>query len=107
MHRGRELPRRGGGAGRAAGAHDDARRQPHGRRALLGPAALVAWVIALELLLPLLLADLHALAASGGPAITVLLSSSAVFSALVLRSGEHPLVRLVLALYRVCLAAAT
>jgi Fe2+ transport system protein B len=32
---------------------------------------------------------------------------TAVFSALVLRSGEHPLVRLVLAPYRLCLAAAT
>ena len=31
---------------------------------------------------------------SGGPAIAVLLSSSALFSGLVLRSGEHPLVRL-------------
>jgi hypothetical protein len=37
----------------------------------------------------------------------VLLSSSAVFSGLVLRSGEHPLVRLVLAPYRLCLATAT
>ena len=37
----------------------------------------------------------------------MLLSSSAVFSGLVLRSGEHPLVRLVLAPYRLCLAAAT
>ena len=77
------------------------------RGRFLVPAALVAWVIALELALPWLLADLRALAASGGPAIAVLLSSSAVFSALVLRSGEHPLVRLVLAPYRLCLAAAT
>ncbi|HEX6020697.1 MAG TPA: hypothetical protein VFZ00_01795, partial [Solirubrobacter sp.] len=64
------------------------------RGRFLVPAALVAWVIALELALPLLLADLGALATSGGPAIAVLLSSTAVFSALVLRSGEHPLVRL-------------
>jgi hypothetical protein len=77
------------------------------RGRFLVPAALVAWVIALELALPLILADLGALAASGGPAIAVLLSSTAVFSALVLRSGEHPLVRLVLAPYRLCLAAAT
>jgi hypothetical protein len=77
------------------------------RGRFLVPAALVAWVIALELTLPLFLADLGALAASGGPAIAVLLSSTAVFSALVLRSGEHPLVRLVLAPYRLCLAAAT
>jgi hypothetical protein len=77
------------------------------RGRFLAPAALVAWVIALELALPWLLADLPALAASAGPAITVLLSSSAVFSALVLRSGEHPLVRLVLVPYRLWLAAAT
>ena len=77
------------------------------RGRFLVPAALVAWVIALELALPLFLADLGALALSGGPAIAVLLSSTAVFSALVLRSGEHPLVRLVLAPYRLCLAAAT
>jgi hypothetical protein len=59
------------------------------------------------LALPWLFADLGALATSGGPAIAVLLSSSALFSGLVLRSGEHPLVRLVLAPYRLCLAAAT
>jgi hypothetical protein len=70
----------------------------------LGPAALVAWVIALELALPWLFADLPHLAA---PAVSILLSSTAVFSALVLRSGEHPLVRLVLAPYRLCLVAAT
>jgi hypothetical protein len=77
------------------------------RGRFLVPAALVAWVIALELALPWLLADLSDLAVSAGPAIAVLLSSSAVFSGLVLRSGEHPLVRLVLAPYRLCLAAAT
>jgi hypothetical protein len=77
------------------------------RGRFLVPAALVAWVIALELALPWLLADLSRLAVQAGPAIAVLLSSSAVFSALVLRSGEHPLVRLVLAPYRLCLAAAT
>jgi hypothetical protein len=77
------------------------------RGRFLVPAALVAWVIALELALPWLLADLSELAVSAGPAIAVLLSSSAVFSGLVLRSGEHPLVRLVLAPYRLCLAAAT
>ena len=64
----------------------------------------MAWVIALGLALPWLFADLGALATSGGPAIAVLLSSSALFSGLVLRSGEHPLVRLVLAPYRLCLA---
>jgi hypothetical protein len=77
------------------------------RGRFLVPAALVAWVIALELALPWLFADLSRLAAQAGPAISVLLSSSAVFSALVLRSGEHPLVRVVLAPYRLCLAAAT
>ena len=51
------------------------------RGRFLVPAALVAWVIALELALPWLFADLGALATSGGPAIAVLLSSSAVFSA--------------------------
>jgi hypothetical protein len=73
----------------------------------LVPAALVAWVIALELALPWLFADLTHLAAFGGPAISVLLSITAVFSALVLRSGEHPLVRFMLARYRLCLVAAT
>jgi hypothetical protein len=77
------------------------------RGRFLVPAALVAWVIALELALPWLFADLNHLATFGGPAISVLLSVAAVFSALVLRSGEHPLVRLVLAPYRLCLAAAT
>jgi hypothetical protein len=77
------------------------------RGRFLVPAALVAWVIALELALPWLFADLSHLAASAGPAISVLLSSSAIFSGLVLRSGEHPLVRIVLAPYRLCLALAT
>jgi hypothetical protein len=95
-------------------SHADTRMEPglsvrYGteRGRFLVPAALVAWVIALELVLPWLLADLADLATSGGPAISVLLSSSAVFSALVLRSGEHPLVRLMLAPYRICLAVAT
>ena len=52
------------------------------RGRFLVPAALVAWVIALELTLPWLLADLGVLAASASPAIAVLLSSTAVFSAL-------------------------
>src|SRR6201991_4187475 len=65
------------------------------RGRFLVPAALVAWVIALELALPWLLADLSELAVSAGPAIAVLLSSSAVFSGLVLRSGEPPLVGVV------------
>jgi hypothetical protein len=77
------------------------------RGRFLAPAALLAWVIALELALPRLFADLRHLAAFGGPAISVLLSITAVFSALVLRSGEHPLVRFMLARYRICLVAAT
>ena len=77
------------------------------RGRFLVPAALVAWVICLELLLPWRLADLSRLAVSAGPAISVLLSSSAVFSGLVLRSGEHPLVRVVLGPYRWCLVVAT
>jgi hypothetical protein len=77
------------------------------RGRFLVPAMLVAWAIALGLALPWLFADLDTLATSGGPAIAVLLSTSAVFSGLVLRSGEHPLVRLVLAPYRSCLVAAT
>jgi hypothetical protein len=76
------------------------------RGRFLVPAALLAWVIALGLTLPWWLADLPALAQSGGPAIAVVLSSSAVFAGLVLRSGEHPLVRLMLAPYRLWLVAA-
>jgi hypothetical protein len=77
------------------------------RGRFLVPAALVATVIALELALPWLLADLSRLAREAGPAISILLSSSAVFSGLVLRAGEHPLLRVVLAPYRLCLAVAT
>jgi hypothetical protein len=77
------------------------------RGRFLVPAALVAWVIALGLALPSIFADLPSLAGSPSPAIAILLSSSAIFSGLVLRSGEHPLVRLMLAPYRLCLAAAT
>ena len=77
------------------------------RGRFLVAGALVAWVIALQLALPWLFADLSALATQAGPAIAILLSSSVVFSALVLRAGEHPLVRYVLAPYRLCLAGAT
>ena len=41
--------------------------------------------------------------ASAGPAIGLVLSTSAVFSALVLRTDEHPLLRLMLVRYRLCL----
>jgi hypothetical protein len=77
------------------------------RSRFLVPALLVAWVIALGLALPWLFADLPSLSGSPSPAIAILLSSSAIVSGLVLRSGEHPLVRLMLAPYRLCLAAAT
>jgi hypothetical protein len=77
------------------------------RGRFLVPAALVAWLIALELALPWLFADLGRLAAEAGPAISILLSSLAVFSGLVLRAGEHPLLRVVLAPYRAWLALAT
>lgn len=73
----------------------------------LAPAAIVATVIALLVVPPLLLADLPALAGSAGPAIGIVLSTSAVFSALVLRTDEHPLLRLMLVRYRLCLVACT
>ena len=77
------------------------------RGGFLVPAMLVAWVLAFELGLAWLFADLRGIAVSGGPAVAVLLSVSAVFSSLVLRAGEHPLVQLVLARYRMLLGAAT
>ena len=48
----------------------------------------MASVIALLVTLPWLFADLQALADSAGPAIGLVLSTSAVFSALVLRTDE-------------------
>ncbi|MBE2318083.1 hypothetical protein DVA67_019030 [Solirubrobacter sp. CPCC 204708] len=77
------------------------------RSGFLVPAMLVAWVLTLELGLAWAFADLHGIARSGGPAVAVLLSVSAVFSSLVLRAGEHPLVQLVLARYRMLLGTAT
>lgn len=77
------------------------------RGGFLVPAMLVAWVIAAELGFAVLFADLYGIAQTGGPAAAVLLSISAVFSSLVLRAGEHPLVQLVLAPYRMLLGAAT
>jgi hypothetical protein len=77
------------------------------RGRFLVPAALVATVITLLLVLPLAFADLEALAAESGPAIGIVLSTSAVFSALVLRTDEHQLLRLVLLRYRLCLVAST
>ena len=73
----------------------------------LAPAALVATVIALLVAPPFVFADLPALAGSAGPAIGLVLSTSAVFSALVLRTDEHPLLRLMLVRSRLLLVACT
>ena len=73
----------------------------------LGPAALVAAVITLLVAPPLAFADLQALSASAGAAIGLVLSTSAVFSALVLRTDEHPLLRVMLVRYRLWLVACT
>ena len=77
------------------------------RGRFLVPAAVVATVITLLVALPWLFADLEALAGSAGPAIGLVLSTSAVISALVLRTDEHPLVRLMLVRFRMCLVAST
>ncbi|HEX2411824.1 MAG TPA: hypothetical protein VHJ39_11715 [Solirubrobacteraceae bacterium] len=73
----------------------------------LAPAAIVASVITALVAPPWLFADLEALAASSGPAIGLVLSTSAVFSALVLRTDEHPLLRRLLVRYRLALVACT
>ncbi len=73
----------------------------------LGPAAIVATVIALLVAPPFLFADLQELAGSAGPAIGLVLSTSAVFSALVLRTDEHALLRLMLVRARLLLVACT
>jgi hypothetical protein len=73
----------------------------------LGPAAIVATVIALLVTGPWIFADLEGLAGRAGPAIGLVLSTSAVFSALVLRTDEHPLLRVMLVRYRLCLVAST
>jgi hypothetical protein len=73
----------------------------------LGPAALVAAVITLLVAPPLLFADLRALSGSAGAAIGLVLSTSAVFSALVLRTDEHPLLRVMLVGPRLLLVACT
>ena len=77
------------------------------RGRFLGPAAIVASVITLLVALPWLFADLEALAGSSGPAIGLVLSTSAVFSVLVLRTDEHPLLRRLLVGYRSALVAST
>jgi hypothetical protein len=76
------------------------------RSRFLGPAAIVATVIALLITLPWLFSDLARLG-SAGPAIALVLSTSAVFSALVLRTDEHQLLRRLLVRYRLCLVAST
>ena len=76
------------------------------RSRFLGPAAIVATVIALLITLPWLFSDLASLG-SAGPAIALVLSTSAVFSALVLRTDEHQLLRRLLVRYRLCLVAST
>lgn len=77
------------------------------RGRFLAPAAIVATVITLLVAPPWLFADLERLAASSGPAIGIVLSTSAVFSALVLRTDEHPLLRRLLIRYRLTLVAST
>jgi hypothetical protein len=77
------------------------------RGRFLGPAAIVATVITLLVALPWLFADLQTLAGSAGPAIGLVLSTSAVFSALVLRTDEPALLRQLLVRYRLALVAST
>ena len=77
------------------------------RSRFLAPAAVVATIITLLIAVPLLLSDLAALAGSAGPAIGLVLSTSAVFSALVLRTDEHPLLRLILVRNRLALVTST
>jgi hypothetical protein len=77
------------------------------RAPFLAPAALVASIIALLVAPPFLFADLTALPDSAGAAVGLVLSTSAVFSVLVLRTDEHPLLRLMLVRARTLLAAST
>ena len=73
----------------------------------LAPAALVATIIALLVAPPFLFADLRALPNTAAAAVGLVLSTSAVFSVLVLRTDEHPLLRLMLLRSRALLAAST
>jgi hypothetical protein len=73
----------------------------------LAPAAFVASIIALLIAPPFLFSDLTALPDTAGAAVGLVLSTSAVFSVLVLRTDEHPLLRLILVRARVLLAACT
>ena len=73
----------------------------------LAPAALVASIIALLVAPPFLFADLTALPDTATTAVGLVLSTSAVFSVLVLRADEHPLLREMLLRARALLAAST
>lgn len=73
----------------------------------LAPAALVATIIALLIAPPFLFADLKALPDTAGAAVGLVLSTSAVFSVLILRTDEHALLRLMLVRARALLATST
>jgi hypothetical protein len=73
----------------------------------LVPATFVASIIALLIAPPFLFADLAALKGNAGAAVGLVLSTSAVFSVLVLRTDEHPLLRVMLVRGRLLLAACT
>ena len=73
----------------------------------LAPAAFVASIIALLIAPPFLFSDLTALPDTAGAAVGLVLSASAVFSVLILRTDEHPLLRLMLVRGRALLAAST
>jgi hypothetical protein len=68
---------------------------------------LVASIIALLVAPPFFFADLTNLPGTATAAVGLVLSTSAVFSVLVLRAGEHPLLRSMLLRARVLLAAST
>jgi hypothetical protein len=73
----------------------------------LAPAALVATIIALLVAPPFLFADLQSLPNTAGAAVGLVLSTSAVFSVLVLRMDEHPLLRLMVFRTRALLTVST
>ena len=73
----------------------------------LAPAALVATIIALLIAPPFLFSDLKDLPDTAGAAVGLVLSTSAVFSVLILRTDEHALLRLMLVRARALLAAST
>ena len=73
----------------------------------LAPAALIASIIALLIAPPFLFSDLRALPDTAGAAVGLVLSTSAVFSVLILRTDEHPLLRLMLVRARALLAVST